>query len=98
MGFGGSTAAANQVLKSNRAMLGKRKKRKLSYVAKDEKFVDHKKASPELLEEIRERLCRRRKRGLMIRVLCTIVGVILVVIVWAVIDWSFIFSSGFSIN
>ena len=84
MGFGGSTAAANQVLKSNRAMLGKRKKRKLSYVAKDEKFVDHKKASLELLGEIRERLRKRRKRKLMIRIGCTIV--VLVITLWAVID------------
>ena len=93
MGFGGSALAAIQVMRNNRAMLGKREKGKLSYVAKSKPFVDTKKASPELLKQIRERIIRERKKRRYIRILATILILIIAIVVWFVIDWNLIFTS-----
>ncbi|GEM_PF-3241408 len=98
MGFGGSALAANQIIRNNRAMLKKRRKGKLSFVAKNQKFVDHKKASPELLEEIRERLQERRKRKFRIRLICVTIALIVFLSLCILIDWDFLFTPGYSIN
>lgn len=62
MGGEGSMMAANNSLKANRALKNKRKKGSFSYVStSDEKWVDHKTASPELLEEIKNKIIREQK-------------------------------------
>ena len=82
MGFGGSVAAANQAMKTNRAML---KKRKLSFVSStDEKWVDSKRPTPEQLTKIRTRIreeekLRRRKTILItiIALTCIVGGILM---------------------
>lgn len=62
MGGEGSMMAANNSLKTNRALKNKRKKGSFSFVAASgEKWVDHKTASPELLEEIKNKIVREQK-------------------------------------
>jgi len=62
MGGEGSMMAANNSLKANRALKNKRKKGSFSYVSTSgEKWIDHKKASPELLAEIKDRILREQK-------------------------------------
>ncbi len=77
-GFGGSVAAANHAMKTNRAMLGKRKKGKLSFVSStNEKWVDPKQPTFEQLMEIRTRIRKqekaRRKKTIMITLLVLII-------------------------
>ena len=94
MGFGGSALAANQILRNNRAMLGKRKKKKLSFVAGKGSFIDKKQATPEQLQKIRETLKRRHKRRFRIRVIAAIIGIAVVTICIffiLTIDWSQVF-------
>jgi len=86
MGGEGSMMAANQSLKSNRALKRQSTRGKFSFVsANAEKWVDHKKASPELLEEIRQKMKlqqQRNKRRLLIAwivVLGILVGGILLI-------------------
>ena len=79
MGFGGSTSAANQSLKTNRAMLGKRKKGKLSFVSTtDEKWVDSKQPTFEQLMEIRTRIRKEEKARRKKTIIFTLVVIILV--------------------
>jgi len=87
MGGEGSMMAANQSLKANRALKNKRKKAGFSWVSSSkEKWVDHKTASPELLEEIRlkmlkqQRVSKRRMIVAWVVVLCFIVGGLVYVI------------------
>ncbi len=80
-GFGGSVAAANHAMKTNRAMLGKRKKGKLSLVSStDEKWVDPKQPTFEQLMEIRTRIRKeekaRRRKTMMITLLVLIIVII----------------------
>jgi len=99
MGGEGSMMAANQSLKANRAQLRRKERGKFSLVSNSgEKFVDHKKASPELLEEIRERLQERRKRKFRIRLICVTIALIVFLSLCILIDWDFLFTPGYSIN
>ena len=85
MGFGGSVAAANQAMKTNRAMLKKRKKGKLSFVSStDEKWVDPKQPTFEQLMEIRARIRKeekvRRKKTILITIIlltCIVGGILM---------------------
>lgn len=67
MGGEGSMMAANQSLKTNRAQLRKKDRRKFSLVSTSgEKFIDHKQASPEIIGEIQERFRKRRKKRIVL--------------------------------
>lgn len=61
-GFGGSVAAANHAMKTNRAMLGKRKKGTLSFISsKNEHWVDPNQPTSQQLLEIRTRIRKEEK-------------------------------------
>lgn len=71
MGFGGSAQSMNTIMKNNRALLRKKgsmfkpKKGHLMSSAESENqdvFVDHQKATPLMLEQIREKLQKASKR------------------------------------
>ena len=80
MGGEGSMMAANQSLKANRALKNKRKKAGFSWVSSStEKWVDHKTASPELLEEIRMKMQRQQKINKRRMILAWVVVVCLIV-------------------
>ncbi|MEP0262749.1 hypothetical protein [Dokdonia sp.] len=80
-GFGGSVAAANHAMKANRAMLKKRKKRKLSFASStDEKWVDPKQPTFEQLMEIRTRI-RKEEKARRKKVIVTTVLALIIVIV-----------------
>lgn len=80
MGGEGSMMAANQSLKANRALKNERRKRSFSYVStSNEKWVDHKTASPELLEEIRKKM-RRQQRIQKRRIIAAWIVVLLTVL------------------
>lgn len=90
-GFGGSVAAANQALKANRAMLGKRKKGKLSFVSsKNERWVDPKQPTFEQLMEIRTRVRKeekvRRRKTIIITSIALIVVIATIIYALGIID------------
>ncbi|MFT5891838.1 MAG: hypothetical protein ACI9Y7_001945 [Dokdonia sp.] len=80
MGFGGSVAAANHAMKTNRAMLGKRKKGKLSLVSStNENWVDPKQPTFEQLMEIRTRI-QKEEKARRTKTIIIIVVVVLIAI------------------
>ena len=80
MGGEGSMMAANQSLKSNRALKNKRKKAGFSWVSSSsEKWVDHKTASPELLDEIKKKM-QRQQRVTKRRLICAWIVVLAILI------------------
>ena len=94
MGGEGSMMAAMQSLKNNRALRNKRKKGKMSFVSSvNEKWVDPKIATFEQLMDIRKRVRRAHKLERRKVIALTILGCILLIVVWAVIPWDFIFTN-----
>lgn len=77
MGGFGSAQSMNTIMKNNRAQLGKRKSMfssKKDYIgsskeSEQEEFIDHKAASPELLEEIRSKLLKERAKSFKVSLL-----------------------------
>lgn len=71
MGGFGSVQSMNTIMKNNRALIGKRKSMfssKKDYIGtsqekEEEEFVDYKTASPELIEEIRNKLIKEKKKS-----------------------------------
>lgn len=71
MGGFGSAQSMNTIMKNNRALIGKRKSMfssKKDYIGtsqekEEEEFVDYKTASPELIEEIRNKLIKEKKKS-----------------------------------
>lgn len=79
-GFGGSVAAANHAMKTNRAMLGKRKKGKLSFVSsKNEHWVDPKQPTFEQLMEIRTRIRKEEKAKRTRIIIITVLALMIVI-------------------
>ncbi len=79
MGWGGSALAANQIIKNNRAMLKKRTKNKLSFASENKKWVDHKTASPELLDEIKNKIIKQEKTRNRRILISTVLVIILII-------------------
>lgn len=77
MGGFGSAQSMNTIMKNNRALIGKRKSMfssKKDYIGssqenEEEEFVDYKTASPELLEEIRNKLLKEKKKSFIVNIL-----------------------------
>lgn len=96
MGGEGSMMAAMQSLKNNRALRSKRRKGKLSFVSSiDEKWVDPKKATFEQLMEIRKRVRRERKIRTRKIIALTIVGVLIIILLFFIIDWDALFNMSY---
>jgi hypothetical protein len=80
--------ATNQALKVNRALLGKRKKQKFSYASsKDETNTFTKKATPEQLQKVRDRIQKQKKQEQKKLILITIVALVIVYFFATAIDW-----------
>lgn len=79
MGWGGSALAANQIIKNNRAMLKKRTKNKLSFASENKNWVDHKTASPELLDEIKNKIIKQEKTRNRRILISTVLVIILII-------------------
>jgi tetratricopeptide (TPR) repeat protein len=77
MGGFGSAQSMNTIMKNNRALIGKRKSMfssKKDYIVSPrekeaEEFVDYKTASPELLEEIRQKFRKEKKATFRLSIL-----------------------------
>ena len=88
--------AVNKQLEANRALLGKRKKQKISYAtSKDETNQFTKEATPEQLQEIRDRIHRQKKQEQKKFILITIVALIIVYFIATTIDWHYWFFKSF---
>lgn len=81
MGGGGSMAGANQSLKANRKLVGKRKENRFSFVhtSTEKTEYDLPKSTPETLKRIQERVTRENKLRLKKRLI--IIGVIMVLLI-----------------
>jgi len=93
MGGEGSMMAANQSLKTNRAQLRRKDGRgSFSLIAKKKPFIETKKASPELLKQISDRIRKERKAKLWKLALLTVLSTIIILFLASLIDWEFIFT------
>ncbi|MFC4632642.1 hypothetical protein ACFO3O_01915 [Dokdonia ponticola] len=92
--FGGSAIGANQSLNANRALLAKRKRGKLSFVSsKIETNRFTKKATPEQLQEIRDRIQKEKKQEQIKSILITIVALAILYLIATSIDWHWLFKN-----
>ncbi len=83
------SGAANKSLEANRSLLGKRKKQKISYTtAKDKTNKFTKKATPEQLQEIRDRIQKEKKQEQKKFILITIVSIVILYFIVTSIDWN----------
>jgi len=89
MVYSGGTGA-NQGLKANRNLIGKRAKKKLSYVSKQDKAQFHKQeVSEEQLIQIRKKLQKQQKKEHIKLLLCTIGALVLLFLISKLIDFRF---------
>lgn len=85
------SGAINQALKANRALVAKRKKQKFSYAtATDETNRFTKEATPEQLQEIRERMHKEKKQQQRIVLLVSIVVISLLFLLLSTVNWSWL--------
>ena len=88
------SGAANKSMKANKALLGERKKKKFSYAtAKDETNQFQKKATPEQLQEIRDRMQKQKKQEQKTFIVITIVVLVIVYFIATAIDWHWLFKN-----
>lgn len=88
------SGSAHKSMKANRALLPKRKKEKLSYAtSKDETKQFIKEATPEQLQEIRDRIQKEKKQEQKKFVLITIAALIIVFLFATLIDWHWLFKN-----
>ncbi len=86
--------STNKNLKANRAMLGKRKKEKFSFAtSKDETKQFTKEATPEQLQEIRDRIQKEKKQEQKKFVFITILALIIIYLFATLIDWHWLFKN-----
>ncbi len=86
--------AVNKQLEANRALLGKRKKQKISYAtSKDETNQFTKEATPEQLQEVRDRMHKQKKQEQKKFILITIVALVIVYFIATAIDWHWLFKN-----
>lgn len=88
------SGAANKSLEANRSLLGKRKKQKISYAtAKDKTNKFTKEATPEQLQEIRDRIQKEKKQEQKKFIIITIVALVIVYFIATAIDWHWLFKN-----
>lgn len=88
------SGAANKSLEANRSLLRKRQKEKLSYTtSKDETKQFTKEATPEQLQEIRDRIQKEKKQEQKKFVFITILALIIVYLSATLIDWHWLFKN-----
>ncbi|SNS13701.1 hypothetical protein SAMN06265376_10758 [Dokdonia pacifica] len=81
------SGTAHKAMKANSALLPKRKKQKFSYASsKDETNRFTKKATPEQLQEIRDRIQKEKKQEQKKFILITIVSIVILYFIVTSID------------
>lgn len=89
MVYSGGTGA-NQALKTNRNLIGKRKKKKLSYVTQSDKVKIHKKElDAKDLEQIRAKLKKQKIQESWFLFYCILGALVLLSLISYLIDWRF---------
>ena len=88
------SGAANKSLEANRKLLPKRKKQKFSYASStNETNTFKKEATPEQLQEIREKMQLQKKQEQKKFIIITIVALVLVYFIATAIDWHWLFKN-----
>ena len=88
------SGAANKAMKANKALLGERKKQKLSYATKTDKINQFtKKATPKQLQEIRDRIKEEEKREQKKFIFIVIIAIVILYFFATLIDWHWFFKN-----
>lgn len=88
------SGSANKSLEANRSMLRKRQKEKISYVtSKDKANAFEKEATPEQLQEVRDRMQQQKKQEQKKFIIITIVALALLYFIATAIDWHWLFKN-----
>jgi hypothetical protein len=88
------SGAANKSMEANRALLAKRTKQKFSYATgKDETNQFQKEATPEQLQEIRDRMHKQKIQEQKKFIIITIIALIIVYFIATAIDWHWLFKN-----
>lgn len=85
----GFAALGRTLMQNNRAQFSK-KERELRLTSKKEKWVDHKKASPELLKEIRLKLKQQEKKEWNLTLLSFLGAIFLIYLLTQMIDFRYL--------